>query len=143
MKNLTGLLTPIADTLQLQLHYQSRSGKVMGHRQIPVELTNGVTIPVDVMLEASYLHPSSGQSAVMCKLGGSLHLLMCYAEYSDTLSAHVLDARKFGGGQNTLRKLMNSSRDLKMMTGALRHGVAASYIKKPLRQWKQFFLPKG
>ena len=142
MKNLTGLLAPIADALQIVLHYMGRSGNVKGHRQIHVELANGVALPVGVEVEASYLYPFKEQAGILCKMGGSLHLLMCYAGRHDTVSAYLLDARKFKGGQNTLRRLVVNAGDLRSMHHDLTLGIAASYIKKPFKQWKSFEVAK-
>ena len=143
MKNLIGLLSPIADALQFSLHYVSRSGKVVGHRQLQVDLFNGVTLPVSLEVEASYLYPSHEQVGVLCKVAGSLHILLCYAGSTDAISAYILDARQFTGGQNTLRKKVVGAGDLRGMVRGLAPGIAKAFIKKPLRQWTTFDLNKG
>jgi hypothetical protein len=65
---------------------------------------------------------------------------MCYAGRNDTISAYILDARNFTGGQNRLRKIVGHARDLKDMVYHMTPGVVASYLKKPRRAWKAFDL---
>lgn len=138
MRNLPGMLDKLADTLQMGLHYSARSGRVKGHRQMKVTLCNGVKLPVDVEIEASFLYPAGEQSALLCKMGGSLHILTCYAGLNDTVSLYVLDARNFKGGQNKLRKVVTEARDLKDLIYHLKPGIADSYLKKPRQEWRSF-----